>query len=137
MLTNPITVLIVEDDSSTAEMYQLKLRSEGYRVVIARDGETALSLAEEAPPDLILLDIALPRMDGLELLAKLRSREATRGIPVAVLSNYAEPEMVERGRRLGALEWLDKTKIMPAELSRRVASWTIGSGDGGGPPSVA
>ena len=120
-----------------AEMYQLKLRAEGYRVLVAGDGESALLLAHQDAPHLILLDIALPRMDGLELLEKLRSSAATRGIPVAVLSNYAEPAMVERGRRLGALEWLDKTKIMPGELARRVAIWTSASPDGGGPPSVA
>src|SRR5260370_39978774 len=80
-------VLRVEDDPSVLEMYRLKLELDGYHVNTALDGEEGLKKAGDLAPDIIFLDIRLPKMDGLEVLRKLRAQEKTRDIPVIILSN--------------------------------------------------
>ncbi len=118
-----ITVLYVEDDPMVAEMYRLKLELDGYRVVMARDGVEGLRLAEECSPDLIFLDIRLPAMDGLQVLERLRESERVRHVPVVILSNYGESDLVQRGLRLGALDYLIKSQTTPNRLSSSVQGW--------------
>jgi DNA-binding response OmpR family regulator len=118
-----VHVLFVEDDEAVAEMYKLKLELDGYAVEVAADGETAVDMAMENPPDLIFLDIRLPHMDGFQVLEELRTEERTRFVPVVVLSNYGEDELVERGFRLGALEYLIKSQTTPATVSGGVPAW--------------
>src|SRR4029077_20478555 len=89
-----VRVLFVEDDPSVAQMYKLKLELDGYKVIVAPDGEQALEHATDNPPDIIFLDIRLPKMDGLAVLEKLRETEGTRHVPVVILSNYSERELV-------------------------------------------
>jgi len=104
-------------------MYNLKLELDGYTVTVAKDGEEGLELANQAPPDIIFLDTRLPKMDGFAVLERLRSAERTREIPVIILSNYGERELVDRGLKLGALEYLIKSQTTPANLSRGVEGW--------------
>ncbi len=104
-------------------MYRLKLELDGYLVTVAEDGEKALKTAAEALPDIIFLDIRLPKLDGLAVLERLRATEATRHIPVVILSNYSERELVERGLKLGALEYLVKSQTTPARLAGGVEGW--------------
>jgi DNA-binding response OmpR family regulator len=118
-----VRLLLVEDDPEVARMYQLKLELDGYTVEVASDGEAALRLATENPPDLIFLDIRLPGMNGLELLRALRSGDATRSLPVVILSAYDEPELRDAGIELGALEYLIKSQTTPGEVSGRVFRW--------------
>jgi DNA-binding response OmpR family regulator len=118
-----VKVLFIEDDPAVAEMYKLKLELDGYTVTVARDGEEGLRMAGEAPPDIIFLDTRLPKMDGFAVLEQLRSAERTREIPVIILSNYGERELVDRGLKLGALEYLIKSQTTPANLSRGVEGW--------------
>src|SRR5437879_9303655 len=99
-----VDVVLVEDDPSLLEMYRLKLELDGYRVNTALDGDEGLKKAGDLAPDIIVLDIRLPKMDGLEVLRKLRSQEKTRDIPVIILSNYDEEDLVARGLRLVAHE---------------------------------
>jgi len=93
-----------------AQMYRLKLELDGYAVDVAGDGITAL-------------DIRLPKMDGLEVLEALRADTATAAIPVVILSNWNEKELVERGISLGALDHLIKSQTTPARLSQRLKDW--------------
>jgi two-component system, OmpR family, phosphate regulon response regulator PhoB len=116
-------VLLVEDDQSVLEMYQLKLELDGYRVSTATDGEEGLRKAEELRPDIIFLDIRLPKMDGFEVLRRLRGQENTREIPVIILSNYGEDDLVARGLRLGAHEYLIKARTTPSSLSEGIDDW--------------
>jgi len=118
-----VKVLFIEDDPAVAEMYKLKLELDGYTVTVARDGEEGLQLATSSPPDIIFLDTRLPKMDGFAVLERLRSVERTREIPVIILSNYGERELVDRGLKLGALEYLIKSQTTPANLSRGVEGW--------------
>lgn len=121
--SDEIRVLFVEDDPTVAQMYRLKLELDGYQVIMAKDGEEGLRLANEIEPDIVFLDIRLPKVDGFAVLEGLRSREETRNVPVVILSNYGEQELVERGLKLGALEYLIKSQTTPANLSRGVEGW--------------
>jgi DNA-binding response OmpR family regulator len=118
-----VRVLFIEDDPAVAEMYKLKLELDGYTVTVAIDGEAGLQMATATPPDIIFLDTRLPKMDGFAVLERLRSAERTSEIPVIILSNYGERELVDRGLKLGALEYLIKSQTTPANLSRGVEGW--------------
>jgi DNA-binding response OmpR family regulator len=122
-LSDEVRVLFIEDDPTVAQMYKLKLELDGYQVTMAKDGEEGLQLTSEVKPDIIFLDIRLPKMDGFAVLEGLRANEETRQIPVVILSNYGERELVERGLKLGALEYLIKSQTTPANLSRGVEGW--------------
>jgi CheY-like chemotaxis protein len=118
-----VRVLFIEDDPAVAEMYKLKLELDGYTVTVAKDGEEGLQVATDSPPDIIFLDTRLPKMDGFAVLERLRTTDRTSEIPVIILSNYGERELVDRGLRLGALEYLIKSQTTPANLSRGVEGW--------------
>ena len=122
-MSDDVHVLFIEDDPTVAQMYRLKLELDGYQVTMAKDGEEGLRLADELVPDIIFLDIRLPKKDGFAVLETLRSAERTRAIPVVILSNYGERELVEKGLRLGAQEYLIKSQTTPAALSRGVEGW--------------
>ncbi len=118
-----VRVLFVEDDPAVAQMYKLKLELDGYHVEVAPDGELALSMARSEPPDIIFLDIRLPKLGGLEVLEALRADPKTQAVPVVILSSHSEKELVERGARLGALDHLIKSKTTPATLAGGVDGW--------------
>ncbi|HSR26794.1 MAG TPA: response regulator [Candidatus Eisenbacteria bacterium] len=122
-IEDDVRVLFVEDDPAVAQMYKLKLELDGYAVDVAGDGVQAVQMAMGCPPDLIFLDIRLPKMDGLGVLEELRRDERTREVPVVILSNYSERELVERGLRLGALDYLVKSQTTPARVAGGVAAW--------------
>ncbi len=122
-MSEDVRVLFIEDDPTVAQMYKLKLELDGYHVTMAKDGEEGLKSATDDPPDIIFLDIRLPKMDGFAVLEGLRGSERTKNIPVVILSNYGERELVERGLKLGALEYLIKSQTTPANLSRGVEGW--------------
>ena len=122
--SDEVHLLLIEDDVSLAQMYRTKLEKDGYTVRVAGDGEEALRLVGERLPDLIFLDIRLPRMDGLSFLETLRGQVDTRNIPVVIVSNYSEEELIARGLQLGALEYLVKSQTSPGQLSQRVPEWS-------------
>lgn len=123
METDDVRVLLVEDDPSVAQMYKLKLELDGYQVEVAPDGLKALEMARSLPPDIIFLDIRLPKLDGLGVLEALRSDPTTEPLPVVILSNFNERELVERGARLGALDHLIKSQTTPAKLVDSMERW--------------
>jgi DNA-binding response OmpR family regulator len=113
-----VKLLIVEDDPEIADVYAFPLRLDGYEVEIASDGETALArLASEAPA-MMLLDIRLPKLDGLQVLERLRA--SGNQVPVVVLSNHMDSETIRRAYALGALEYLIKSQVTPATLRARL-----------------
>jgi len=116
-------VLFVEDDQSVAQMYKLKLELDGYDVEVASDGEKALEASRRETPDIIFLDIRLPKLDGFGVLEALRKDAKTANVPVVILSNHSEKQLVERGLRLGALDYLIKTQTTPARLSSGLETW--------------
>jgi len=118
-----VRVLFVEDDPAVAQMYKLKLELDGYSVEVAVDGVQAVQMATGNPPDIIFLDIRLPKMDGMGVLEALRRDERTCKVPVVILSNYSERELVDRGLKLGALEYLIKSQTSPARVAGGVVNW--------------
>jgi len=125
-----LDVLLVEDEMALAVMYQIKLSAVGHVVRIASDGPTGLREALERQPDVLLLDIGLPGFDGLELLARLREDARGQRVPVIVLSNYGEPEIIARGAELGALGHLIKSQTTPASLAETICQLIAGSAAG-------
>lgn len=125
-MEDAVKVLLIEDDEFAAEMYRVRLVADGYTVVIGATGEEGLRIATEERPDFIYLDLRLPGLDGFEVLEKLRENPETTNIPVIILSNYGEPELRQRGLKLGALEFLVKADTTPAQLSTRVERGTGG-----------
>jgi DNA-binding response OmpR family regulator len=113
-------VLLIEDDLTIALMYQLQLVADGYEVELAMDGASGLRQVQEAPPDLILLDIRLPKLPGLDVLRAIAEDPRLAGVPVLILSNYGEPAMVREGLQLGARDYLIKSQTTPIQLSMRL-----------------
>jgi two-component system repressor protein LuxO len=123
---------MIEDDASIAEMYRLQLEHDGFRVTIATTGEVGLSTTSVSAPDVVLLDLLLPDRSGFDVLAALNERLPGHP-PVVILSNYGEPDMIDRGRSLGAVEYLVKSRVTPADISKQIAAW-VERGRGGGQP---
>lgn len=113
-------ILVVEDDSFLAGMYVTKLGLEGFSVDLAADGREGLKKALEWKPDLILLDIILPIMDGFALLEELKRNPDAQRIPVILLTNLGAKADVERGLSLGAADYLIKAHFMPSEVVEKV-----------------
>ncbi|MDZ7726294.1 MAG: response regulator [Candidatus Campbellbacteria bacterium] len=101
-------VLAVEDDLFLKELLAGKLSDDEFDVSYAATGEDALELADSEKPDIILLDILLPGMSGFEVLEKLKADEGTKDIPVVILSNFGQTEDIEKGKSLGAVDFLVK-----------------------------
>jgi CheY-like chemotaxis protein len=114
-------VLMVEDHPDIADLYQLKLQLEGYRVAVASDGAAGLRLARSLRPDLILLDIHVPQLDGLQVLAALREDEVTGEVPVVICSEDDNPQLIKEAQRLGAAAYLVKSHLLPSHISRTVS----------------
>ena len=114
-------ILMVEDHPDVAELYQLKLQLEGYRVVVATDGLRGLELARSIHPDLIVLDVHLPKLDGLQLLAALKDDETTHDVPVVVVTEDDSRHLIEQARQLHAAAYVVKARVLPSGLSRIVA----------------
>ncbi|HUZ70751.1 MAG TPA: response regulator [Candidatus Saccharimonadales bacterium] len=116
-------LLLVDDDDALAEMYALRLTASGFDVTTAHSGAEALLMVTDRPPDLIYLDLGLPGMGGLEVLERLRKEPDTAGIPVVILTNFSEPGMLERGKSLGAQDYLIKVDTPPAQLAVIARQW--------------
>jgi len=112
-------VLVADDDEDIRSLVTFRLERAGYRVVTASDGEQALSLALEHSPALAVLDVMMPRLDGYELTRRLREHEATRSMPVILLTARAQEADVERGFEAGADDYIRKP-FSPQELRARV-----------------
>jgi CheY-like chemotaxis protein len=118
-------VLLVEDDPIIARLYRTLLEGRGYTVRHAEDGLEGLDLAGQRRPDLVLLDIMMPRMNGIAFLQALRAGPM-RNVPVVVLSNFMEKQLVDDAMRLGALEYMVKAQTRPEALVGALPHWLRG-----------
>ncbi len=118
-------VLFIEDEFTLQKAVSETLGKAGYDVIQAIDGETGLKLAFREKPDLILLDIILPKMDGFEVLQKLKSEKDTKDIPVIILTNLAGSEDVEKSLNLGATTYLVKSDHSVEDILAKIKQ-TIG-----------
>ena len=121
-----VYLLLVEDDVNVAKPYRMLLESRGYTVRYAADGVEGLEAARRERPDLLLLDVMMPRMNGISLLQALRDDANLRTIPAVMLSNYHEPRMVERAMALGAVEYIVKAQLQPEKLIFAIPHWLRG-----------
>jgi DNA-binding response OmpR family regulator len=113
-------ILFIEDESALQKTFREVLEKENYEMISALDGEAGLRLAKFQKPDLILLDLILPKKDGFEVLKELKEDESTKGIPVIVLTNLEDVESVERAIELGATTYLVKAQYTLEEVIQKV-----------------
>lgn len=121
-------ILIIEDEILIGELLRKKLADEGYYAFLVQDGEKGLEEVRAQKPDLVLLDIILPRMNGFEVLRKVKEDQSLQSIPVIIISNSGQPAEIEEAKRLGVAGWLVKTEFDPAEVVEKVRKH-IGPGD--------
>jgi DNA-binding response OmpR family regulator len=117
-MTAPL-VLLAEDDDDVRALAELVLRRDGFEVIAVADGDAALAAAEARPPDVAVLDVSMPLMDGLETARRLRDRDATSGVRIMLLTARVTDADRERGRAAGVDDQLDKP-FSPAVLAERV-----------------
>lgn len=115
-----VRVLLVEDDVFLASIYQKKFEMEGYKISVAEDGEKGLADAKKKKPDIILLDILLPKLDGFAVLEQLKADASTKNIPVVLLTNLGQKDDVEKGLEAGAADYLIKAHFKPSEIIDKV-----------------
>ena len=113
-------ILFIEDEEAFQKTFGEILTQEGYQVIPAIDGEIGLSLAKKEKPDLILLDLILPKKDGFEVLKELKAEEQTKEIPVIVLTNLEQSTDVEKALEYGATTYLAKANYSIDELLQKV-----------------
>ncbi|MBU4360710.1 response regulator [Patescibacteria group bacterium] len=114
------TILLIEDDDFLASMYQTKLEIEGYKVLMANDGEKGLAMIKKHIPDLVLLDIVLPKLDGFGVLKEVKKSKVLSSIPVILLTNLSQKEDVQKGFDLKADDYLIKAHYMPSEVITKI-----------------
>ena len=114
------TILIIEDDKFLRELIVRKLKEEGYQTIEAGEGEEGLEKVKKEKPDLILLDLILPGMDGFEVLGKIKEEPSLSSIPVIILSNLGQSEEVEKGLKMGAKDYLIKAHFTPGEIIEKI-----------------
>lgn len=113
-------VLIVEDDKFLRELISQKLSKEGFDVSTAIDGEEGVKKIKEIKPEIILLDLILPGIDGFEVLTQTKADSSVSSIPVIILSNLGQKEDIERGLKLGATDYLIKAHFTPGEIIEKI-----------------
>lgn len=118
--TSPFKILVIEDEATLLYALQAKFSLKGFKVMAALDGKTGLDLALQTKPNLILLDLLLPIVDGFEVLKKLKENEETKEIPVIIISNLDDKEKIEKGLRMGAIDYLIKADYRLDEVIEKI-----------------
>ena len=113
-------ILFIEDDPFLIDIYSNKIKQAGFSVEVAEDGERGLQKIKEEKPDLVLLDIVLPKMDGWEVLEKIRQEESLKDLKVVILSNLGQKEEVDKGLALKATKYLIKAHYTPSEVIEEI-----------------
>jgi DNA-binding response OmpR family regulator len=121
-MDKPTKILIVDDDPFILDMYILKFKEKGFEVDTARDGKTALEKINSFNPDVLLLDLVLPMLDGFEVLEELKKRGSAPRAKTIILTNLGQKEDVERGMNLGAHDYIIKAHFTPSEVVEKVKS---------------
>lgn len=116
-------VLVIEDDSMLSSMYKMKLTDAGYQAVIANEGNAGLEAAKKEKPELILLDIMMPMMDGFAVLAELRKDSSLKETPVIIMTNLGTNDDIEKGKKLGATDYVVKADLTPAQIVEKIKKY--------------
>jgi two-component system, sensor histidine kinase and response regulator len=116
-------ILLIEDDPMVVRMYQRKLEGEGFKVTLAFNGEEGLNAVKKERPDIILLDIMMPKLNGIDTLKTLKADAQTKDIPVIILTNLGDrPEDVQKCKEFGAIDYLVKANISLKDLVEKIKS---------------
>lgn len=114
-------ILVIDDDEFLLDMYSVKFREQGFAVEIAFGGEEGLKKIKDGfAPDVILLDIIMPNMDGFEFLEKIKSDNLLGKAKVVILTNLGQKEDIEKGLRLGAVDYIIKAYLTPTEVVKKI-----------------
>jgi CheY-like chemotaxis protein len=119
--TKPIKIVLAEDEPMIALAYQQALTYHGFNVIVARDGKEALTVVEREQPDLLLLDVIMPHMNGIEVLEILRSNPKLQKLSVIMLTNLGQPSDAERIEKLGARAYLIKANLSLEDLVQHIS----------------
>lgn len=117
-----IKIVIIEDDPTISQMYRIKFESDGFEVHLAANGQIGINVAEEVRPDIILLDLQMPEMDGTEALKIIRSQDWGKTVPVIILTNLGEEEAPHELRSLGVDSYIVKANYTPRQVVEQVKS---------------
>ena len=120
MSTTKIKIAIIEDDIAIVQMYRTKFETEGYDVETAGDGQTGLELIESFEPDIILLDLMMPNMNGLDMLKTLRGQPGGQDAKVVVLTNMGDTETATRVFKMSADDYIVKAEMTPKQVAERI-----------------
>lgn len=113
-------ILIVEDDRYISKMYQLKLSLEGYTVEVAENGREGVDKIKAFGPEIILLDILMPELDGFEVLKIVKAEEATKNIPILIMSNLGQEDHIQKGMEMGAIGYIVKSQFTPSKVVEKI-----------------
>jgi len=113
-------IFIVEDEPFLSDMYKFKFEQENFEVTSASDGEEALRIIRRQKPDIILLDIVMPKLNGFEMLEELKKSPITKSIPVLIFSNLSQKEEIKKGMALGAEDFFIKSNYTPNQVLEKV-----------------
>ncbi|MCA9364838.1 MAG: response regulator [Candidatus Moranbacteria bacterium] len=116
-------ILLVEDDNFIVDIYQKKLGEVGYQVTVANNGQEAIDALKKEKPDVMLLDLVMPYMDGFEVLEAMKKEGMTDEISVILLTNLSQKEDVEKGMESGAKDYLIKSHFTPSEVVEKIKKW--------------
>lgn len=116
-------ILLIEDDSLIVKIYTTRLKADGYEIVSAEDGEKGIEVAQHEKPDLILLDVMMPKVDGFTVIQTLRADEQFKNTPIIMYSNLAQEAESKRAIEVGATEFITKANISPTELVNKIKSY--------------
>lgn len=121
MENKPKKILIIEDESSFARPAKIVFEQKGFLVIVAPDGESGLVAVDQEKPDIILLDLILPKMNGFAVLKQLKANEETKDIPVFVLSNLSQKKDIEECLSMGAVDFVVKTSVSMNEVIEKIS----------------
>jgi len=116
-------ILVAEDDKMYAKVYQNKLTKEGYTVTVVSNGTEAIKMAKEIHPDLILLDLIMPEMDGFEVLKKIKEDPVTKDVKVVVMSNLGQDSDIIRAKALGSVDYFVKANVSIMDVMTKIRTY--------------
>lgn len=114
------TILLTEDDPFLSDIYSTKLNESGFEVQVAKDGEECLAKLKEKKPDVLILDIVLPKLSGWEILRQIKENPDFKDLKIIILSNLGQKREVDEGLRLGVTKYLIKAHYTPSEVVREI-----------------
>lgn len=113
-------IAIIEDDAAIHQMYRMKFESEGFDVQLAKDGKAGVALVKKFKPDIVLLDLQMPEVDGVEALREIRGSDWGRDLPIIILTNLGEEESPKEIKQLGVSGYIVKADFTPRQVVNKV-----------------